>query len=71
MKVRPPVQRQAGRPQRLLSIRSALILTLAALTGLGGAGLLYLAHTTAALIALGGLSMFAGAAQFFDWLIGE
>ena len=65
----PPAPRKAGRPARLLSTRSALIITLAALVGLGGAGLLYLAHRPLALVVLGAMAVFGGALRLFDSLI--
>jgi hypothetical protein len=55
--------------QRLLTTRAALIVTLAVLVGLGGAGLLYLARFAPVLIVLGALSMFGSAIKLFDSLI--
>jgi len=55
--------------QHLFTTRAALIVTLAVLAGLGGAGLLYLARFAPALIVLGALSMFGGAIKLFDSLI--
>ena len=69
MKPRQPAPRKAGRPARLLPPRSALILVMGVLTGLGGAGLLYLAHRPPALIALGSVGMFGVALKLFDSLI--
>jgi hypothetical protein len=78
MKPRQPAERknvsgkdQPPPPRRLLTTRAALIVTLAVLSGLGGAGLLYLAHSAPALIVLGALSMFGGAIKLFDSLIDE
>lgn len=77
MTPRNPVVRKSGSPGRepdpaprkLLSVRSALILTLAVLAGLVSAVLLYAAHRPDALVALGGGGICAPALKFFDWLI--
>lgn len=63
-------ERRESHPGRhLLTTRAALIITLAVLVGLGGAGMLLLAHVTPALIVIGAVSMFGGALQLFDSLI--
>jgi hypothetical protein len=62
-------KRQPPPSRRLLTTRAALIVTLAVLCGLGGAGLLYLAGLVPPLIMLGALSMFGGAIKLFDSLI--
>lgn len=80
MQSRNPAVRKSGqngspdpkldrRPRGLLSVRSALVLTLAVLAALGGAVLLYAAHRPAALIALGAVGIFAAALKFFDEMI--
>lgn len=56
--------------QRLLSERSALILTMASLAAVGGAELLYASHQPAAMIALSAVGVFAGALRLLDDLIG-
>lgn len=56
-------------PGALLPVRSALVLTVAVLIGLGGAGLLYVAHRPVALIVLGGLGFFGGALKLLDSMI--
>jgi hypothetical protein len=53
----------------LLSVRSALVLTVSVLAALGGAALLYTAHRPAALIVLGAVGIFAGALKLLDSLI--
>jgi hypothetical protein len=73
MQPRNPSVRKGGslgrEPRKLLSVRSALVLTLAVLAGLGGAALLYAAHRPAALVAFGAIGVLAVALKFFDWLI--
>ena len=73
MKPRQPAGRKAQPPQParrcLLSVRSALVLALAVLEALGGAGLLLAAHRPPALIALGSIGIFAGALKLLDSLI--
>jgi hypothetical protein len=71
MQSRDPSRRKAGRPPCLLSTRSALILALATLAALGGAGLLHLAHRPLALTVLGAVATFAGAVKLLDSMIGE
>ena len=62
--------REPDRPSRaLLSVRSALVLTVALLIGFGGAVLLYAAHRPLALVALGGLGFFGGALKLLDSMI--
>jgi hypothetical protein len=57
-------------PQRgLLSVRSALVLTLALIVAGGAAVLLHAAHRPAALIALGALGFFAVALPLIDRMI--
>ena len=55
--------------RKLLPARTALVLTLAVLAGLGGAILLYAAHRPAALVAFTAAGVFGVALKFFDWLI--
>jgi hypothetical protein len=63
----PVENRESPRPPRkLLSVRSALVLTLAVLAALGGAGLLYLAHRPVALVVLGAIGILAAALKLFD-----
>jgi hypothetical protein len=57
------------RPKGLLSVRSALVLSLSALSAIGGGGLLFAAHRTPALTVLGGLAIFAGALKLLDNMI--
>jgi hypothetical protein len=64
-----PAWKPDGRPRGLLSVRSALVLTLAGLAALGGAGLLYAAHRPTALIVLGAVGIFAAALKLFDSMI--
>jgi len=62
--------RRPDRPQRgLLSVRSALVLTLALIVAGGGAVLLYAALTPAALIVLGAFGIFASALTLIDRMI--
>jgi hypothetical protein len=56
-------------PRALLSVRTALVLTVAMLAAVGGAVLLYAAHRPVALIVLGAVSIFAGALKLLDSLI--
>jgi hypothetical protein len=57
-------------PQRgLLSVRSALVLTLALIAAGGGAVLLYAAHRPTALIVLGACGIFAAALTLIDRMI--
>jgi hypothetical protein len=61
---------EPDRPSRaLLSVRSALVLTVALLVGFGAAALLYLAHRPVALIALGAAGFFGGALKLLNSLI--
>jgi hypothetical protein len=62
---RGPEQRQRG----LLSVRSALVLTLALIAAGGGAVLLYAAHRPAALIVLGAFGVFVAAVTVIDRMI--
>jgi hypothetical protein len=60
----------SDRPRHgLLSVRSALVLALAALAGIGGAGLLSAAHRPPSLTALGAIAVFAGALQLLNNVI--
>jgi len=62
--------RTCGRePRGLMSVRSALVLTLTLLAASGGAGLLYAAHRPTALIVLGAFGILATALAFFDRMI--
>ena len=62
--------REPDRPSRaLLSVRSALVLTVALLIGFGGAALLYAAHRPVALIALGAVGFCGGALKLLDSMI--
>jgi hypothetical protein len=61
--------RSSRRARRLLSVRSALIIQLAVLAGLGGAGLLYMAHRSPVQIALGGIGIFAASLKLIDSMI--
>ena len=54
-------RRRDPEQRRLLSVRSALVLTLALSTALGGAVLLYEAHRPVPLIVLGAVGIFAAA----------
>ncbi len=54
---------------RLVSVRSAVVLLLALLSGLGAAVLLYLAHRSVPLIVLSSAGIVALAMQFFDGMI--
>jgi len=65
--VRTNRQRPAAR--RLLSLRSAVVLQFALLTGIGGAALLFLGHATITETALGGCAIFAAALKFINELI--
>jgi hypothetical protein len=71
-KVRPR-SRQGYEPScrehGLLSVRSALVLSLALLAALGGAGLLFAAHRSPPLIALGAGAIFAAALQLLNSVI--
>ena len=77
MKPRQPAMRKVRSSQyrdhkqrRLLSERSALILTMALLASAGGAGLLYAAHQPVPMIALTAAGIFAGALRLLNDLIG-
>jgi hypothetical protein len=64
------LDRKPDQPQRgLLSVRSALVLTLALIAASGGAVLLYAAHRPAALIVLGAFGIFAAALTLIDRMI--
>ncbi len=54
---------------RLLTLRTAFVVLVALLTGIGGAVLLYLAHRSPSLIVLSAIGIFAVALKFFDDLI--
>jgi hypothetical protein len=76
MKPREPAARKAVRkkqeprpPRRLFTVRSALVLQLALLTALGGAGLLLAGHRTIAQTALGSVAILGAALKLFDSLI--
>jgi hypothetical protein len=68
-----PLNHQRYSPNRqargLLSVRSALVLALALLAAIGGAGLLWAAHRPPALMALGAVAIFAGALKLLDGII--
>ncbi|MFC8447731.1 hypothetical protein [Kitasatospora sp. NPDC057223] len=55
----------------LLSVRSALVLTLALLVGIGAGVLSALAHTAPAQCVLYGVGAFGVAVPFFDHLVGS
>lgn len=55
--------------QALLSMRAALVLLMAALTGVAAAGLTLLANRHPAEAALTGLAAAGVGAKFFHWLI--
>ncbi len=57
------------RNRRVLSVRSAFVLQLASMAGLGTAFLLYLAHDRVPLIVAGAIGAFLTAVQVFDQLI--
>ena len=77
MQPRNPARRKGNSPDRepdrptraLLSVRSALVLTVAMLVGFGGAALLDIAHRPVALVLLGGVGFFGGALKLLDSLI--
>jgi hypothetical protein len=73
MQPRNPVVRKGGsgdrEPRKLLSVRSALVLTLAVLAALGGAALLYAAHRPVALVVFGAVGVLAFALKLFDSMI--
>ena len=56
-------------PRALLSVRTALVLTVAVLAGLGGAVLLYAAHRPVALVVFGAVGVLGGALKLLDGLI--
>jgi hypothetical protein len=59
--------RRDRRPvRRLLSLRSTVVLQLAALTGIGAAFLLHGAHRSPAEMAIGGLAAFAAALKLIN-----
>jgi hypothetical protein len=58
-----------GAPWALLSVRSALVLTVSVLAALSGAALMYAARRPAALVVLGAAGIFAGALKLLDSLI--
>ena len=64
-----PVLKSGRPPRALLSVRSALVLTVAVLAALGGAGLFYAAHRPVALTVLGAVGIFAAALKLLDSLI--
>lgn len=64
-----PGRRPDRPPRGLLSVRSALVLTLALFTAGGGAVLLAVALTPPALIILGAFGIFASALKLFDSII--
>ena len=62
--------RRLDQPQRgLLSVRSALVLTLALIAAGGGAVLLYTAHRPTALMVLSAFGIFAAALTLIDRMI--
>ena len=61
--------RRLAKRNRLLSVRSALVLSLAFLAAIGGAGLLFAAHRPTPLIVLGSVAIFASALKLIDSLI--
>lgn len=60
---------ETDRPSPLLSIRSAVILLLAALTAAGVVALLLMEGHSGPQATLAGLGALAGAVKFFHWLI--
>jgi len=60
---------QQARGNRLLSVRSALVLSLAFTIAAGGACLLYAAHRPPPMIVLGSAGIFATAIKLIDSLI--
>src|SRR5271165_3957546 len=77
MEPRKPPARKGGQQPRLpdperhslLSVRSALVLSLALTVALLGAGLLYEAHRPVPLIVLGAVGIFAAALKLLDSMI--
>ena len=65
----PPRRKRVRKSGSLLTVRSALIFLLAALTALGGAGLLLAAHRSNALAAFSGFGIFGLAVAFYDQFI--
>ena len=63
-------QRMPGRKQRLLSERSALIVTMALLAAAGSAGLLHAADQPVPMIVFTTVGVFVGALRLFSDLIG-
>jgi hypothetical protein len=61
--------KQEDEGNRLLSVRSALVLSLAFIMAAGGACLLYAAHRPVPMVALGSAGIFATAIKLIDSLI--
>lgn len=61
--------RSDSTPPKLLTVRSALVFTLALLVAAIAAGLLYVARRNVALAVLGGLGAFATALKLLDSMI--
>ena len=77
MKPRRPAMHKARNDQypehkqeRLLTERSALILTMAVLAAIGGADLLYVAHRPVTMIVFTAVGVFAAALRLLNDLIG-
>ena len=66
---KPALRKRVGKSRQLLTVRSALIFLLAALTALGGAGLLLAAHRTAVLATFSGFGIFGLAVPFWNEVI--
>jgi hypothetical protein len=72
---KPPARKSSSpdeepdRPRGLLSVRAALVFTLAVLAGFGGAGLLYAAHSPPALTVLGAVGIGVSALKLFNSMI--
>jgi hypothetical protein len=62
-------QHRPNRSRCLFTVRSALIIELAVITGLVGAGLLLAAHRSVPLAVLGGCGILAAAIGLYDQLI--
>lgn len=63
--------RRKPRRRGVLSVRSALILTLSTIAALGGGWLLYLGHSIVAQIVFSAVGVFALAVVFFDRVISD
>jgi hypothetical protein len=74
MKPRRPATRKTRddyhhKRDQLISERSALIVTMALLVAVGGAGLLHAAHQPAAMVAFTAVAIFAGSLRLFSDLV--